>query len=68
MGVQGRGGIFSCIVDLTLPRDNGLSVHRFLFPGLVCRGGGVNKCVDEGVRKKLRKTRDEVELGLLAVS
>ena len=42
MGVQGRGGVAACIVDLTLPRDNGFSIHRFLCPGLVCRGRGVN--------------------------
>jgi len=40
MGVQGRGGIAACILDLTLPRDIGFSIHRFLCPELVCWGGG----------------------------
>jgi hypothetical protein len=69
MGVQGRGGIAACIIDFTLPRDNGFSIYRFLCTGLVCPGRGewIFKCLDEGVRKKLGKTPDEVELGLLAV-
>jgi len=70
MDVQGRGGIAACIINLTLPRDNGFSIYRFLRTGLVCPGRGewIFKCLDEGVRKKLRKTPDEVELGLLAVN